>query len=252
MESFVNAYKNFWSNSLTGAKFHSISRKNYFLICLLNSFLLTLPQYNLIFDSPLLFLAFIFFEFLVISIFMPLVAGVLSLISVISVISIFLGLFLSEKLLSSVSGINSIGGLSSIIPILTSPAVITVILLFVLRLYVYWKHLQFFNNRSLTVAGGRAVGWFPMVKINFFVGISLAIVPPLILQFGGFSKYAGLSLRIMAANFSQLDTIRNAVSTSPESWLIVIYLAGVLLVSLPLGIKNLISPTNRPTHHDYF
>lgn len=246
MESFWNAYRDFWVTSSANAKFQSVSRKNYLLVCLLNSFLITLPKYDLLTMSPLLFLAFVFFEFIILALFMPLIAGVVSIIGVFSIISVIGGLLAAIGLMGH--GVAP----ASTVSLLTTPTVITQTLLVLLLIYVYWKHLQFFNNRSLTVSGGRGVGWFPMVKINFFVGISLCIVPILFWGLSGIRRFTIAQLSPLATNITQLDMLWNSFLASPEMWFLVFYLAGVLLVSVPLGLKNLLSPTNSPTHHDYY
>lgn len=246
MESFWNAYRDFWVTSPANAKFQSVSRKNYLLVCLLNSFLVTLPKYDLLTKSPLLFLAFMFFSFIILALFMPLIAGVVSIIVVFSIIAVIVGLLAVIGLMDH--GID----LASEVLLLTSPHVITQMLLILLLIYVYWKHLRFFNNRALTVSGGRSEGWFPMVKINFFVGMSLCIVPLLFWGLSGINRITIAKLNPLAIDSTKLHILWNTISTSPEMWLLLFYLAGVLLVSVPLGLKNLLSPTNSPTHHDYY
>lgn len=246
MVSFWNAYRDFWVTSPANAKFQSVSRKNYLLVCLLNSFLITLPKYDLLTISPRLFLAFMFFEFMILALFMPLIAGVVSIIAVFSIISLIVGLL-------AVIGLMGHGvAPASAVSLVTAPTVITHTLLVLLLIYVYWKHLQFFNNRALTVSGGRGAGWFPMVKINFFVGISLCSIPILFWGLSGITRFTIAQLNPLATDASQLHVLWNSFSSSPEMWLLGFYLAGVLLVSVPLGLKNLLSPTDSPTHHDYY
>lgn len=246
MESFWNAYRDFWVISPANSKFQSVSRKNYLLVCLLNSFLVTLPKYDLLTKSPLLFLAFMFFSFIILALFMPLIAGVVSIIVVFSIIALIVGLLAVIGLMGQ--GID----LASKVSLLTAPTAITHTLLGFLLIYVYWKHLHFFNNRALTVSGGRGEGWFSMVKINFFVGISLGIVPILFLGLSGITRFTISQLNPFAINASQLHVLWNTFSISPKMMLLGFYLAGVLLVSVPLGLKNLLSPTNSHTHHDYY
>lgn len=246
MESFWNAYRDFWVTSPANAKFQSVSRKNYLLVCLLNSFLITLPKYHLLTISPLLFLAFMFFAFMILALFMPLIAGLVSIIAVVSIISVILGLLAIIGLMGH--GIAP----ASAVSLLTAPTAITHTLLVFLLIYVYWKHLHFFNNRALTVSGGRGEGWFPMVKINFCVGISLCIVPILFWGLGGIMRFTIVQLNPFATDASQLHVLWNSFSSSPKMWLLGFYLAGVLLVSVPLGLKNLLSPTDSHTHHDYY
>lgn len=242
MYSFLDTYKSFWSTAPIKDKFHSVSRLNYFLICLLHSMILMLPSYEILLRSPMAFFIQWVIEFIILTLFTPMAMGALGLGVVGAAIAWPIGMTIIDR--------------SNAPLLLSTPYAITQTILIVIRVYIYWKQLQFFNNRSITVAGGRDVGWFPLVKLNVAAGALNVLIPTAIVWINR-SKIAKVVLDLLNTSFDTPlkitpEAVWNTFMSIPGAHILLIYYICVLLISLPLGLKNLLSPTSTHTHHDYY